>query len=334
MSHAIDSHATTMTAIVHDAYGAPEDVLTLREIDTPAVGDSDALVRVHAAPVSGDDWHLVRGLPYVARVATGICRPKNRVAGLELAGTVVAVGSDVRTLRPGDEVFGWCDGSFAEYAAVPEDQLARKPANLTLEESAAVPIAAFTALQGVRDRAHVRSGQTVLVTGASGGVGSYAVQIAKAYGAEVTGVCSTTKMDLVRSLGADHVIDYTVQDFTTTGERYDVVLDIYGNPSLVGCRRALKAWGTLVCIGGTGGRWFMGIDRWLRGLLLAPFLRLKVRPLVHTDCQEDLVKLRELIESGTVTPVLDTTYPLADVAEAIAYVADGHARGQVVVTIG
>ena len=322
-----------MRAIIQDEYGAPEDVLKLQETDKPTVGDGEALVRVHAAPVSGTDWHLTRGLPYVARFVIGLRKPKNRVPGLELAGTVEAVGKDVTKLQPGDEVFGWCDGSFAEYASVPEGQLVLKPTNLTLEEAAAVPISAFTALQGLRDRGQIQPGQKVLITGASGGVGTYAVQIAKSYGAEVTGVCSTAKMDMVRSIGADHVIDYTEEDFTETGERYDLLLDIYGNPSLSDCRRALKPRGTLVFIGGTGGRWFMGVDRWLRGLLLAPFLRLKVRPLVHTDSQEDLVTLKDLIETGKVTPVLDKTYPLAKVSEAIKFVREGRARGQVVITL-
>jgi NADPH:quinone reductase-like Zn-dependent oxidoreductase len=322
-----------MKAIVQDEYGAPEDVFKLQETDKPTVGDGEVLVRVHAAPVSGDDWHLRRGLPYVARFVTGLRKPRNRVPGLELAGTVEAVGKDVTTLQPGDEVFGWCDGSFAEYASVPEGQLVLKPANLTLEEAAAVPISGFTALQALRDRAQIQPGQKVLITGASGGVGTYAVQIAKSCGAEVTGVCSTAKMDLVRSIGADHVIDYTEEGFAEGGDGYDVLLDIYGNPSLSDCRRALKPRGTLVFIGGTGGRWFMGADRWLRGLLLAPFLRLKVRLLVHKDRQEDLVTLKELIEAGEVTPVLDKTYPLAKASEAVRLVAEGRARGQIVITV-
>lgn len=327
------STTTTMRAIIQDEYGAPEDVLAPRRIDKPAAGVGEALVRVHAAPVSGTDWHLVRGLPYLARTAIGLRRPRNRVYGLELAGTVEAVGDDVRTLRPGDEVFGWCAGSFAEYAAVPADQLVSTPTNLTLAQAAAVPIAALTALQGVRDRGRVQPGQQVLVTGASGGVGSYAVQIAKAYGAEVTGVCSTAKKDLVAALGADHVIDYADGDLAERGERYDVLVDIYGNPSLSACRRVLKPRGTLVLIGGTGGRWFMGLDRWLRGVLLAPFLRLQVRPLVHRDSRPDLLTVKDLIESGEVTPVLGESFPLSRVSDAIACVTAGRARGQVVVTI-
>jgi NADPH:quinone reductase-like Zn-dependent oxidoreductase len=323
-----------MKAIIQDRYGAPEDVLRAQEIDRPVAGPGEVLVRVHAAPVSGTDWHLLRGLPYVARFVTGLRKPKNRVPGLELAGTVEAVGEEVTTLRPGEEVFGWCDGSFAEYASVPENQLVPKPANLTLAQAAAVPISAFTALQGVRDRGKIRSGQRVLITGASGGVGTYAVQIAKAYGAEVTAVCSTAKVDLVRSIGADHVIDYTRQDLTARGGGYDLLIDIYGNPSLRSCRRALKPNGTLVLIGGTGGRWLMGVDRWLRGLLLAPLLRRKVRPLIHKDRREDLVTLKDLVESGKVMPVLDRTYPLTEVPAAIQDVREGRAHGQVVIAVG
>lgn len=321
-----------MRAIVQDRYGAPEDVFAVQQVDRPTIGDGDVLVRIHAAPVSGTDWHLYRGLPYLARMVTGIWRPKNRVPGMELAGTVEAVGTAVRTFKPGDEVFGWSGGTFVEYAAVPEDQLALKPVNLSLEEAAAVPISAFTALQGVRDKGKVQSGQHVLITGASGGVGTYAVQIAKALGAEVTGVCSTGKMDLVRSLGADHVVDYTKQNFAESADRYDVLVDLYGNPSLADCRRALKPRGTLVFIGGTGGRWFMGVDRWLRGLLLAPFMRLKVRPLIHKDSHDDLRALKELIEAGKIRPVVAESFDLADAAKAIQQVKEGRAHGQVVVT--
>jgi NADPH:quinone reductase-like Zn-dependent oxidoreductase len=302
-------------------------------IDKPGVGDGELLVRVHASPVSGTDWHIVRGLPYLARLVTGLRKPKNRVPGFEMAGTVEAVGKEVTTFRPGDEVFGWCAGSFAEYVSVPEGQLAPKPVNLTLEQAAAVPISSFTALQGVRDRGQVHSGQKVLITGASGGVGTYAVQIAKWLGAEVTGMCSTAKMDLVLSLGADHVIDYTKQEITAIDENFDVLIDLYGNPSLTDCRRVLRRGGTLVLIGGTGGSWFMGTDRWLRALLLAPFLGLKVRPLIHKDRREDLVTIKDLIEADKVRPVLDRTYPLAEIAQAIQFVTEGRARGQVVVTL-
>ncbi|HSJ83182.1 MAG TPA: NAD(P)-dependent alcohol dehydrogenase [Acidimicrobiia bacterium] len=331
IGNGIDRHPM-MRAIVQDRYGPPEDVLRLDLIDRPVPGDGEVLVRVRAAVVGGTDWHLLRGLPYAARLVTGLRKPKNTVPGLELAGTVEAVGKDVESLEEGAEVFGWCDGSFAEYAAVPEDQLLPKPASLTFARAAVVPIAAFTALQGV-GLGRIQPRQKVLITGASGGVGFYAVQIAKLYGAEVTGVCSTPKMDLVRSLGADHVIDYTEEHFTQSGERYDVLIDLYGNPSLSDCRRALKPRGTLVLIGGTGGKWFMGVDRWMRRMLIAPFLRLKVRPLIHKDSRQDLATIRELIEGGKLAPVVDRAFPLASVAEAVQFVREGRAHGQVSITI-
>lgn len=323
-----------MKAIIQKVYGDPESCLTVQDVDTPTVGADRVLVRIHATAVAGDAWHLLRGLPYAARFATGIRRPKNAIPGLDLAGTVVEVGADVSTLTPGDEVFGWYGGTYAEYASVPVGQLALRPSKLTLAEAAAVPIAAFTALQAVRDRGRVEAGQKVLISGASGGVGSYAVQIAKAYGAEVTAVCSTTKMELVRSLGADHVVDYNQQDCTRTGVRFDVYVDIYGNPPLLSCKRALKPGGTLVCVGGTGGRWFMGVDRWLRGLVLGPLLRIKVRPLVHKDSLDDLHTLRTLIEEGKVSPVIGRTFPLQDAAQAIAYQHTGAGQGQVLLLAG
>lgn len=323
-----------MKAIIQKVYGDPVSSLTVQDVDTPSVGADQALVRIHATAVAGDAWHLLRGWPYAARFATGIRRPKNAIPGLDLAGTVVAVGADVSSLTPGDEVFGWCAGTYAEYASVPVRQLAVKPANICMAEAAAVPIAAFTALQAVRDRGRVEAGQKVLVSGASGGVGSYAVQIAKAYGAEVTAVCSTAKTQLVRSLGADHVIDYTTQDCTDTGVRFDVFLDIYGNPPVRSCRRALKPRGTLVCLGGTGGRWFMGVDRWLRALALGPLLRIRVRPLVHKDSLDDLHTLRTMIEEGKLRPVVGRTFPLRRAAEAIAYQHTGTGEGQVLLLTG
>jgi NADPH:quinone reductase-like Zn-dependent oxidoreductase len=322
----------TMMAIVQERYGAPDDVLVLMEIDKPSPGAGEVLVRVRATPVSGTDWHITRGLPYVARPVTGLRKPKSLVPGYDLSGTVESVGRDVSAFRTGDEVFGWHAGSYAEYASVPEGQLALKPTNLTLEQAAAVPIGSFTALQGVRDKGKVAPGQRVLITGASGGVGTYAVQIAKWLGAEVTAVCSAGKMDLVRSIGADQVIDYSREDLTARGNGYDVLIDLYGNPSLSECRQALKPGGTLVLVGGTGGSWFMGTDRWLRAMLLAPFLGVAIRPLIHKDRHDDLIMMKGLIEEGKVMPVLDRTYPLPMVAEAIQFVTDGRARGQVVVT--
>jgi NADPH:quinone reductase-like Zn-dependent oxidoreductase len=321
-----------MRAVIQDRYGSPENVLRLEMVDRPTVGDGEALVRVRSAVVSGTDWHLLRGLPYVARIVTGLRKPKNRVPGLEIAGTVEAVGSSVESLEKGDEVFGWADGSFAEYASVSVDQLLPKPANLSLVEAAVVPIAGFTALQGVR-LARIQPGQKILITGASGGVGLYAVQLAKMHGAQVTGVCSAAKMEMVRSLGAEHVIDYREEHFTESGERYDALIDLYGNPSLSDCRRALKPGGTLVLIGGTGGKWFMGVDRWFRALLMAPFLRLKVRPLIHRDSLEDLATIKGLIEAGRLRPVVDKSFPLSGVAKAVEFVREGRARGQVVIDV-
>jgi NADPH:quinone reductase-like Zn-dependent oxidoreductase len=319
-----------MRAITQDAYGVPEEVLRLDDVDKPEVGDGEVLVRVRAAAVSGSDWHLLRGLPYAARPVVGVRRPRNRVPGLELAGTVEAVGAGVTATKVGDEVFGWCSGAFCEYAAVPEGQVTVKPANLTPAQAAAVPIAGFTALQAVRDAARVRAGQKVLVLGASGCVGTYAVQLAKHYGAEVTAVCGAAKAGMVADLGADHVLDHAAGPVTATG--FDVVVDLFGNPSLRTLKRLLKPGGTVALVGGTGGRWFMGTDRWFRALLAAPFLGIKARPLVHKDRLDDLVLLRDLIEAGAVTPVLDRTYPLDEAATAIEDVRRGRVRGHAVVT--
>jgi NADPH:quinone reductase-like Zn-dependent oxidoreductase len=319
-----------MRAITQDAYGIPDEVLRLGEIGKPTVGDGEVLVHVRAAAVTGTDWHLVRGLPYAARVAVGVRRPTNRVPGLEVAGTVQAVGKAVTTVEVGDEVFGWCAGAFCEYVSVPEGQVTAKPANLTPEQAAAVPIAGFTALQAVRDKGRIGAHDKVLITGASGCVGTYAVQLAKHYGAEVTAVCSAAKAAMVRDLGADHVLDYAAGPLTATG--FDVVLDIYGNSPLRTLKRLLKPGGTVVFVGGTGGPWFMGTDRWIRAMVVAPLLGIKARPLVHKDRLDDLVLLRELIEAGKVTPVLDRTYPLAEAAAAIEDIRHGRVRGQAVVT--
>lgn len=319
-----------MRAITQDAYGVPEEVLRLRDVDKPEVGNGEVLVRVRAAAVSGSDWHILRGLPYAARPVVGVRRPRNAVPGLELAGTVEAVGRGVTTAKIGDEVFGWCDGAFCEYVAVPEGQVTAKPANLTPEQAAALPIAGFTALQAVRDAGRVRAGHRVLVLGASGCVGTYAVQLAKHCGAEVTAVCGAAKADLVRALGADHVLDYAAGPLTVSG--FDVVLDLYGNPSSRTLKRLLKPGGTAALVGGTGGRWFMGTDRWLRAVVAAPFLGIKVRPLVHKDRLDDLVLLRDLVEAGALTPVLDRTYRLDEAAAAVEDVRRGRVRGHAVVT--
>src|ERR687895_403806 len=323
-----------MKAMVRDAYGPP-DVLELRDIDIPEIADGEVLVHVHAAGVGRDVWHVMAGLPYPIRLAGyGFRAPKNPVIGSDVAGVVEAVGKNVSRFQPGDEMFGIGKGSYAEYVGAREDQLALKPANLTFEQAAVVAISGLTALQGLRDHGKVRPGQEVLVIGASGGVGTYAVQIAKAFGAEVTGVCSTTKVEMVRSIGADHVIDYTREDFAEGDQRYDLILDIGGNSSLARLRRALTPQGTLVIVGGeTDGRWLGGTDRQLRALMLSPFVGQKLGTFVASENHEDMNVLKELIEVGKVTPVIDRTYPLSEVPEAIRYLKEGHARGKVVITV-
>jgi NADPH:quinone reductase-like Zn-dependent oxidoreductase len=322
-------------AIVRDEYGSP-DVLELRDIDKPEIADDEeVLVRVRAAGVGRDVWHVMTGLPYPIRLAGyGLRAPKNPVIGSDVAGVVEALGKNVTRFQPGDEVFGIGKGSYAEYARAPEDKLAPKPANLTFEQAAAVAISGLTALQGLRDHGKVRPGQEVLVIGASGGVGTFAVQLAKALGAHVTGVCSTTKVDMVRSIGADRVIDYTQEDFAEGDQRYDLILDIGGNSSLSRLRRALTLQGTLVITGGEGGgRWLGGTDRQIRALMLSPFVGQKLGTFVNSENHEDMIFLKELIEAGKVTPVIDRTYPLSEVPEAIRYLEEGHAQGKVVITV-
>ncbi|OMQ16390.1 NAD(P)-dependent alcohol dehydrogenase [Modestobacter sp. VKM Ac-2676] len=325
-----------MRAVVQDRYGEAEDVLRLEDIPRPTIGDAEVLVRVHAAGVDRGVWHLMTGLAYPIRLAGyGLRAPRTRVRGSDLAGVVEEVGAAVTTLRPGDEVFGLGAGSFAEYAVAPEAKLARKPAELTYVQAAAVPVSGLTALQAVRDHGRVQAGQRVLVIGASGGVGTFAVQIAKAYGAEVTGVCSTGKVDLVRALGADHVIDYQVDDaLTVDGQPFDVVLDTGGHRSLRQLRRALTPRGTLVLVGSeTGGRWLGGIDRLLRAVALSPFVGQRLGGFVSSGNAADLASLTDLIRSGAVAPVVDRTYPLMDVAAAVDRVRDGQARGKVVLEL-
>jgi NADPH:quinone reductase-like Zn-dependent oxidoreductase len=328
-----DGSGIPMKAIVQHEYGRP-DVLEFENIDTPVVKDDEVLVRVHAAGVDPGVWHLMTGLPYLVRImGFGLRKPKARVRG-DVAGRVEAVGKDVATFQPGDEVFGTCDGAFAEYACARTDKVALKPATLTFEQAAAVPISACTALQGLRDKGQIQPGQTVLIIGAAGGVGTFAVQLANMFAAEVTGVCSTTKVDLVRSIGADHVVDYTREDFTDGRQRYDLILDTAGRRSLSHLRRALATRGRLIIVGGEGGgRWLGGFDRGFRGLALSPLIPQQVRPLSSTQRQEDLQFLKGAIEAGAVTPVIDRTYPLSETASAIAYVAEGHARGKVILTI-
>jgi NADPH:quinone reductase-like Zn-dependent oxidoreductase len=324
-----------MKAIVQDEYGSP-DVLELRNIDIPEINDDDeVLLRVHAAGVGRDVWHVMAGLPYPIRLAGyGLRVPKNPVIGSDVAGVVETVGNKVSRFKPGDEVFGIGIGSYAEYARAPEDKLAHKPENLTFEQAAVLAVMGSTALQALRDQGKVEPGQEVLIIGASGGVGTYAVQIAKAFGAHVTGVCSTKKVEMVRSIGADHVIDYTREDFAEGDQRYDLILDIGGNSSLARLRRVLAPKGTLVIVGGEGGgRWLGGLDRQLRALALSPFVSQKLVTFVASGNHEDLLVLKEFIESGKVTPVIDRTYPLAEVPEAMRYLEGGHAKGKVLITV-
>jgi NADPH:quinone reductase-like Zn-dependent oxidoreductase len=322
-----------MQAIVQDTYG-PTDVLELREVDRPEISADEVLVRVHAAGVDRGVWHLMTGLPYPVRLAYGLRSPRSQTPGMDLAGVVVAVGADVTRFRPGDEVLGIGVGTFAEYARAPEAKLVAKPAGLTFEQAAVVAISGATALQAVRDHGQVRPGHRALVIGASGGVGTYAVQIAKAYGAEVTGVASGTKLDLVRSLGADHVVDYARDDFADGSRRYDVVVDIGGNSSLTRLRRSLTPTGTAVITGGeTDGRWLGGYDRQLRASLLSPFVGQRLTTFVNKEALEHLLALVDLLESGQVVPAVDRAFPLAEAAKAVRYVEEGHARGKVVVTV-
>ena len=331
------SAGATMAAIVHETYGqSPDDVLRVAEVATPTIGNGEVLVRVSASSVDRGTWHVMAGLPYPIRLAGfGLRRPKALNPGRCVAGAVIAVGADASGFEPGDEVFGVSEGgSFAEYVAVRAGKLTRKPANLTYEQAAAVPISGLTALQAVRDKAKLTSGQTVLIIGASGGVGTFAVQIAKAYEAEVTGVCGPSKVDLVRSIGADHVIDYTVEDIADSERRYDVILDIGGNRRLSDLRRALTHTGQLVIVGGeTDGRWLGGTDRQLRAILLSKFVGQKLGTFISSENAVDLGALREMIEAGKVTPVIDRTYPMSETAEAIRYIKDGNARGKVVIAI-
>jgi NADPH:quinone reductase-like Zn-dependent oxidoreductase len=324
-----------MYAVVQDTYGSP-DVLELREIDKPVVGDDEVLVQVRAAGVDPGVWHLMTGLPYLVRVmGYGLRTPKVGIRGQDVAGRVEAVGTNVTRFRPGEEVFGIGDGSFAEYVCARPDKLAPKPANLTFEQAAAVPISGLTALQALRDKGGVQPGQTVLIIGAAGGVGSFAVQLAKMFGAKVTGVCSTTKLELVRSIGAEEVIDYTREDFTEGARHWELIVDTAGRRSLAQLRRALTRRGTLVIVGGEGGgRWLGGFDRLiLRAPILSAFVRQRLRPLISKERSADLLVLKELIEAGKLTPVIDRTYPLREAPEAIRYLAEGHARGKVVIRV-
>jgi NADPH:quinone reductase-like Zn-dependent oxidoreductase len=324
----------TMRAIVQDSYGTA-DKLHLEQIDRPTVAPNEVLVRVQAAGLDRGTWHLLTGQPYLMRImGFGFRGPKNRVPGLDVAGTVVQIGSAVTRFAADDEVFGISRGSFAQYAVAREDKLARKPANLTFEQAAVVPISGITALQALRDAGRITAGQRVLIIGASGGVGSYAVQLAKVFGAEVTGVASTHKLDLVGSLGADHVIDYTRDDFADGPARYDLILDIGGNSTIPRLRRALTSRGTLVIVGGeNGGKLTGGFGRQLRAVALSPLLRQRLTMLASKERGSDLDPLTNLIEAGQVTPSLERTYPLEQVPDALRHLEAKTVRGKLAVTV-
>lgn len=322
-----------MKAIVHRQYGSP-DVLQLQELDKPIVGDADVLVRVRAAALNPVDWHFLRGEPYIMRTGTGLGKPRVARLGVDLAGQVEAVGSSVTQFEPGDDVFGTQRGAFAEYVNAKESALALKPAHLTFEQAAAVPVAGLTALQGLRDKGKLRPGQKVLINGASGGVGTFAVQVAKWLGADVTGVCSTRNVEMVQSLGADRVIDYTREDFAQNGKRYDLILDAVGNRALRECLRTLTRSGRLVLVGAPSGRWLAPLPRLLQALVLSRFVSQTLVPFLTSTVHEDLIVLKELIEAEEVTPIIDRRYDLREVPRAMRYLEEGHARGKVVISLG
>lgn len=325
---------TTMQAVVFRCYGGPE-VLSVEDVAKPSLEAGRILVRVHAASANPLDWHYMRGEPYIMRMSSGFGVPQDIRAGVDFAGTVEAVGPGVTRFKPGDEIFGGAGGAFAEYVNVREaGALALKPANVTFEQAAAVPIAAVTALQALRDKGRLEAGQKVLINGASGGVGTFAVQIARSYGADVTGVCSTRNVELVRKAGADHVIDYTQQDFTQGAERYDLIIDTVGNHSLSALRRVLQPTGALVIVGGSSeNRWLGPVTGLIRGMMLAPFIKQRVEPLLADMTAADLELLAGLMTSGKLVPVVDRRYALSEVPQAIEYLETGRARGKVVVTV-
>ena len=332
----IETGEPHMKAVVYTNYGSP-DVLEIRDIKKPVPNDDQVLIKVRAASVNPLDWHFIEGTPYIMRLGVGLRKPKDPRLGVDLAGQVEAVGKNVTQFKPGDEVFGARTGAFAEYVCARADKaVVLKPANLTFEQAASVGIAGVTALQGLRDKGHVQPGQKVLINGASGGVGTFAVQIAKSFGAEVTGVCSTRNLELVRSLGADHVIDYTKEDFTKGEQRYDLILDNVGNQPLSGFRRVLQPKGICVMIGGGGpsdGGLIGPMARPLKAMLISPFISQKMGMFMAQLTKDDLSILADLMQSGKVKPVIDRTYPLSQIADAIRYLEQGHARGKVVITV-
>ena len=323
-----------MKAIVQDKYGSADE-LELRDVEKPRPGDDEVLIRVQAAGIDPGVWHLMTGLPYLVRLmGFGLRKPKIRIRGTDVAGTVEAAGKNVTQLKQGDQVYGTCEGSFAEYACARAERFAPKPANLSFEQAAAVPVSGVTALGGLRDAGKLQPGQKVLIIGAAGGVGTYAVQLAKALGAVVTGVCSTSKVDLVRDIGAEEVIDYTREDFTEGTRRFDLILDTAGRRPLSHLRRALTPRGTLVIVGGEGGgRWLGGFQRQIFAPVRSLFTEQRLLGLISTERRQDLLTLKDLIEAGKLTPVIDRIYPLSEAPEAIRYLQDSHARGKVVLTV-
>jgi NADPH:quinone reductase-like Zn-dependent oxidoreductase len=325
--------AAHMKAAVYTRYGPP-DVVQIADVEKPAPKDDEVLIKIRAASVNPYDWHFIRGTPYPLRIAAGLRQPKDQRLGADVAGQVESIGRNVTQFKPGDAVFGVCKGAFAEYACASESKLFLKPNNVTFEQSASVPIAAFTALQGLRDKGHLQPGHKVLINGAAGGVGTLAVQIAKSFGAHVTGVCSTRNVDMLRSIGADHAIDYTRQDFTLSSQHYDVILDCIGNHPLSACRRVLNPKGIYVQAGGPTSRWMLGfLARLLKMLAWSPFMSQKMVMVGAKATKEDLTILHNLMKTGKVTPAIDRSYSLTEVPEAIRYVEAGHARGKVVITV-
>jgi len=330
---AISDDAELMKAIVYRCYGSP-DVLEFEDVEKPTPADDDVLVKVVAASVNPLDWHYMRGSPYLMRLGSGIGAPKDTSMGVDFAGTIEAVGSKVERFKPGDEVFGGRGGAFAEYVTVPEDRgLVLKPANMTFEQAASVPIAAVTALQALRDKGKIQPGHKVLINGASGGVGTFAVQIAKSFGAEVTGVCSTRNVEMVKSIGADHVFDYTKEDYTKGGQRYDLIIDNVGNHSLLANKQVLNPKGILVIIGGSSGNWLGPLMRPIKALMLSPFVGQEFVMILAVLRKDDLAILADLMQQGKVTPVIDRRYRLSEVPAAIAYSEEGHARGKIIIDL-
>jgi len=330
----ITDNAVSMKAIVGRCYGSP-DVLELEDIEKPEPADNELLVRVKAAAVNPLDWHYMRGSPYIMRlIGSGLGTPNDPRLGVDFAGTVEAVGSNVKQFNVGDEVFGGANGAFAEYVTIAEDRgVVSKPSNMSFEQAASVPIAAITALQSLRDKGQIKPGQKVLINGASGGVGTFAVQIAKSYGAKVTGVCSGRNAEMVRSIGADHVIDYKREDYTENGQQYDLILDMIGNHSLSGNRKVLKPEGKFIIIGGAKGNWLAPLMGPIKAMLYSPFVQQEFVMFIAKMRKQDLAVLGELMRSGVVTPVIDRSYALNETAAAIRYSEEGHARGKIIITV-